>query len=614
MCGICGVINFNNKHVHQEIIITMMRKMKHRGPDDEGIYINSNIGLGFVRLSILDLSPLGHQPMFDSSKRYLIIHNGEVYNYIEIRKELLRKGYNFLSNTDTEVILNSYIEWGTEALDKFNGMWAFAIYDREKKELFCSRDRYGIKPFYYYLDKMQFIFASEIPPILEVLGSKTTPNNQSIFDYLVFNRTDQTESTFFQGIKKLQHGHLLKLDLNHLTMQPNIRRWYDLKSIVQETQPFQDAIEYRDTFSSAVGLRLRSDVPVGVCLSGGLDSSSIVSTLIKDYNKNDLNTFSAIYGIGKRGDESGFINEYKSQLQNMFFTKPDSKTFFDDHLNFILAHGEPLPTTAPYAQYKVMQLAQQNVVVTLDGQGADEQLGGYHYFFGYFYKDLLSQFRLLKLLFEIIAYLKLHKSLYGLQTFLYFLLPSKFKTSVRVGEKGYLKEEFITGYSDNNSVSSYLYNSESLNKSLLDHFEYKLEHLLKWSDRNSMHFSIESRVPFLDYRLVEKTLALSSEHIIKNGWTKHILRKAMTGILPENIRLRKDKIGFATPEDEWFREPYFKELITSLLSSVSFKNRGIIDCKEAQKLYQMHLNKEVQASKEIWKIVHLELWFREFID
>lgn len=644
MCGICGIIKFNNSTPDTEKIQKMMSVMKHRGPDDEGMFIEDNVGLGFVRLSILDLSPLGHQPMFSESKavgaeilkqvqddsaRYVIVYNGEVYNYLELRDELRTKGYEFKSNTDTEVVLNSYIEWGEDCLNKFNGMWAFAIFDREKKELFCARDRYGIKPFYYYQDEEQFIFASEIPPILSILNKKPTANNQAIFDYLVFNRTDQTEQTFFNEIKKLQHASQLTI----YNLQFRIKRWYDLRERVKNNEGFRSAEEYRALFSSAVGLRLRSDVPVGVCLSGGLDSSSIVSILLKDYAKKDLNTFSAVYKKDQFGDESEFIKLYEQSenvtlssvssraesrdegyVSRMHYTTPSAETLHNDMLTFIKAHAEPIPSTSPYAQFKVMELAKNNVVVTLDGQGADEELAGYHYFFGFYFKDLLKKFRWFRLFSEMFSYVKMHKSIYGIKTFAYFLLPKFLKTKTRVGEKGYLNSDFIRAYSKNNSIAGELYNSNTLNESLIDHFEYKLEHLLKWEDRNSMWFSLESRVPFLDYRLVEKTLASASDNKIKNGMTKYILREAMKGILPEKIRVRKDKIGFGTPQDEWFRDKIFVGLVNDILDSESFKRRKIIDTEKAKKLYQKHLNKEINISKEIWKWINLELWFRKFID
>lgn len=615
MCGICGIINLEVNSVKEISLRKMMQIMKHRGPDDEGVFIEKNVGLGFVRLSILDLSKAGNQPMASEDGRHMIVFNGEIYNYIEIREDLKQKGCTFRTNSDTEVLLAAYMEWGEDCLQRFNGMWAFVIYDKFKKKIFAARDRYGIKPFYYLQTDNYFAFASEIPPLLSLLERKPAPDQQSIFEYLVFNRSDQTERTFFDKIRKLQHGHSYCIQLTEdrgQRTEVKIKKWYDLKTNLKE--PFESPEEFRELLSSAVGLRLRSDVPVGVCLSGGLDSSSIVSILLNDYKKKDLNTFSAVYEKGQFGDETEFINEYKPFLKNMFFTTPSAETLHADLANFITAHAEPIPSTSPYAQYKVMELAKGKVVVTLDGQGADEELAGYHYFFGFFFKDLFKQMRLGKLSYEMIRYLINHHSFYGFKTFLYFLLPEKSKTRLRVDEKGYLNREFVEKHKSGNSIAGNLYNSGSLHDALLDHFEYKLEHLLKWEDRNSMWFSLEARVPFLDYRLVEKTLATQGDLIIKNGMTKHLLRESMKGNLSDKIRMRRDKVGFDTPQDDWFTKPNWRNLISEILNSRSFTGRGIINSKEAIALYQAHISGKKNASKEIWKWVHLELWHRKFID
>jgi len=607
MCGLCGIIDFNKNPIRQESLEGMLKLLKHRGPDDGGIFIDNHIGLGHVRLSIIDLSSAGHQPMFSEDGRYVIIHNGEVYNYVELKQELVSK-YNFSSNTDTEVILYAFLEWGRACLNKFNGMFAFVIYDRKEKAIFAARDRFGIKPFYYYLSDKQLIFASEIKPILLFLSPNHYPDNQIIFDYLVFNRTDQTEDTFFKDIKKLQHGHLMTIADN----KTSIQKWYDLHKSLQK--PFESTEEFKDLLSSAVGLRLRSDVPVGVCLSGGIESSSISSIIINEYEKNDLHTFSAVYGDGQKGDEKPFINCCSTFLKNMFYVYPSADTLFNDLPSFINAQGEPFGSTSIYAQYKVMELAKDHVTVLLDGQGADEQLGGYHYFFGFLFKELLQDFRMLDLSKEIICYLKNHKSLYGLNAFLFLFLPSKLKTKLRTSEKAYLTEDFKHNYSYSNSIVDNLYNSKNLQEAFLDHFEYKLEHLLKWEDRNSMWFSLESRVPFLDYRLVEKTLSLSCNQVINKGMTKHILREAMKGTVSEKIRLRKDKIGFQTPEDEWLRTKKFKELIRDIINSKLFADRGYFNAKKVKYLYAKHCNKEINISQEIWKWIELELWFNEFVD
>lgn len=616
MCGICGIIRFDNKNVQEGQIREMMRIMKHRGPDDEGVYFENNIGLGFVRLSIIDLSQAGHQPMFSKDQRYIMIFNGEIYNYIELREELIKDGFVFHTHTDSEVLLNSYIRWGEECLHRFNGMWAFTIYDRQDKKVFAARDRYGVKPFYYFQSNEYFAFASEIPPLLSLLAHKPNPDYQSIFDYLVFNRTDQTEQTFFKDIRKLQHGHFISID-QQSTIDNNklrIKKWYDLRKQVALTPGFTDAQEYRELFSSAVGLRLRSDVPVGVCLSGGLDSSSIVSVLLNDYEKSDLNTFSAVYKKGQTGDETEYINEFRLLLKNMFFTSPSAESLQKDLSEFTRAHAEPFPTTSPYAQYKVMELATSKVVVTLDGQGADEALAGYHYFFGFFFKDLLNQKRYGKLGSEMFYYLKKHRSIFGLKTFIYFLLSEDKKTNLRVNEKKYLTKNFVEKYKNSNSIVGNLYNSDNLNDALINHFEYKLEHLLKWEDRNSMAFSLEARVPFLDYRLVEKTLATAPELIIRKGITKILLRSSVNNILPEKILKRNDKIGFETPEVEWFKTPIWRNLVSEILTSNSFSERGLINPIEAIKTHNAYLSGKIIDSKEIWKWVNLELWFREYID
>lgn len=610
MCGIAGIVQFNNESPQESSLRAMMRQMKHRGPDDEGVFIEGSVGLGFVRLSIIDLSPDGCQPMVSSDGRYVLVFNGEIFNYPELRKELQDQGVRFKTKTDTEVLLNAYVFWKEDCLNHFNGMWSMVVYDREEGTVFASRDRYGIKPFYYMVNEDFFAFCSEIPPLFTLMESRPKANYQSIFDYLAFSRTDQTEETFFQEVKKLQHGTTLKLENGQISM----KRWYNLKERVSSTQGFKDPKEFRQLFSSAVGLRLRSDVPVGVCLSGGLDSSSIVSVLLKDYDKRDLETFSAVYEKGQVGDEKEFINEYRPLLKNMHFTSPDAKTLENDLMEFIIAHAEPIPSTSPYAQYKVMELAKGHVVVTLDGQGADEELAGYHYFFGFYFKDLWRNGKIARLSSEIMNYLFRHRSLYGLKSFLFFLLPEKFRTKVRVGEKGYMDAEFVKKYSSTNAISGKLYGSKTLKDSLLDHFENKLEHLLKWEDLNSMHFSLEARVPFLDYRLVEKTLASADTWAIRKGITKYILRESMKGILPEKIRMRNDKMGFGTPQDEWFREPAWQKVIEAILTSTSFKERKLIDPSAAMKKYREHVSGKINIAKEIWKWVHLELWFRTFID
>lgn len=617
MCGISGIIHLDRSPVPEPQIWDMIKAMKHRGPNDNGTFFEDGIGLGFVRLSIIDLSPAGHQPMFSHDERYVIIFNGEIFNYIEIREELKAKGHHFRTQTDTEVLIQSYVEWGEDMLHRLNGMWTFVIYDRQEKTVFGSRDRYGIKPLYYCIDGNRLIFASEIPSILAVMGRKPTADQTALFDFLIFNRTDQDENTFFTEIKKVNHGCYFKIrvtpDKGGVRQAMSIKKWYELRKELKE--PFKDPEEFREMFVSSIALRLRSDVPIGVCLSGGLDSSSIVSTMIKDFDKRDVHTFSAVYGDGQFGDESKFIHLYKDELPNMHYIMPDDKTIMADIPEMVRAHAEPIASTGPYAQYKVMELAKDHVTVTLDGQGADEMLAGYHYFFGFHFKNLLLKGKLGGMASEMFSYYRKHKSMLGLLSFILFMLPAGIRARARAMEKGYIDEEFYSAHAVNaNSIAGELYGSSTLQDALVNHFEYKLEHLLKWEDRNSMWFSLEARVPFLDHRLVERTLTMPDNMIIRDGMTKHVLREAMKGRLPEPIRMRRDKIGFGTPHDEWFRTPAFQEYIKGIIHSPSFASRGLVDVKKVQSIYEQHIRREGNHGKEIWKWLHLENWFNKFID
>lgn len=607
MCGICGIIYFDGCIVRESEIRTMMTLMKHRGPDDEGIFLEKNIGLGFVRLSIIDLSPAGHQPMVSDDGRYVTAYNGEIYNYIELRKELAEK-YCFRTGTDTEVLLNAYREWGKECLHRFNGMFAFVIYDRKTKTFFAARDRFGIKPFYYYHDKNFFVFASELKAILPFLKIKI-PNRKAIYEYLIYNRVDPGNHTFFLNIFKLPHGTRAELKNGFL----EIDRWYALQEQMKE--PFHSTREFYQTFKESIKLQLRSDVPVGVCLSGGLDSSSIVSVLIKEFNKKDINTFSAIYGTGEEADESAFINEYKMELENMHFTNPSADSLLADLRNFIYCHSEPVTALGPYAQFKVMQLAKDHVKVTLDGQGADEQLAGYHYFFASYFSELLKSAKLLNLINEMNAYTKMHGSLITIIKYLgLYLAPSFLKDRLSSISHDYIDKKFFHEAKAFSNLKHNLYNPATLAQSLLQHFEFKLEHLLKWEDHNSMWSSLEARVPFLDHHLVERTLSLPPGQIINQGNTKYILREALKGVLPEKIRVRQDKMGFVTPWDKWFKTVKIRQFTRDILHSAEFKNRNILDQAKCLNDFERFMNGKICIPKETWKWLNLELWFREFID
>lgn len=611
MCGICGIIQFDQQPVQEAPIRKMMQIMKHRGPDDEGIFIEKNVGLGFVRLSILDLTQAGHQPFKSNDGRYVIILNGEVYNYIELRETLMEKGYIFRSSTDTEVVLNGYMEWGEDCLDRFNGMWAFAIYDNKEKNIFAARDRFGIKPFYYYLDKDAFIFASDIVPLIKVRPQLARPDDSIIFDFLLTNRTNHTADIFFKEIKKLQHGHKIHIKVNENKVM--INQWYSLSE--NKHDGYSSPEEFRDDFVSAVRLQLRSDVPIGLCLSGGLDSSSIGATIAKTIGRKDIHSFSAVYGKGQKGDESEFINEFNGYIDNIHFTNPTIDSFMADMDLFITTIGEPVPGTSEYAEFKVMDLAKDYCTVILNGQGADEYMAGYHYLIGFYLKQRFIEFRWFNLLNDAYQYYKVHKSFYPLQTGVFYLLPAWLKKQFMFKKLGYIQSDFFDEYSKHrdNSIFTQLYASKTLKESFLDHFEYKFEHHLLWADKAGMRFSLETRFPFLDHHIVEKMLNTDTSLIYANGVTKVILRQAMNGTLPEKVRKRIDKVGYETPEDDWFRTEKFKELFFDIINSSSFHSRPYFNKEQVVQLYSQHLSGK-NLGKEIWKIIHLELWFRKFID
>ncbi|MBK8549838.1 MAG: asparagine synthase (glutamine-hydrolyzing) [Ignavibacteria bacterium] len=436
MCGIFGVLNFDEVSVNYSSLQDAVNIIKHRGPDDEGYAVFNtykktyeekygdtsaikkgthilsqssgvfNLALGFRRLSILDLSVNGHQPFFNNEKNICIIFNGEVYNYIEIREELISKGYSFHTGTDTEVIMNSYIEWGEDCLSRFNGMWGMALYDMRKNVLFCTRDRFGVKPFYYYKDDKRFVFASELKAIIEYFKSdssfKKEANEEIVYDYLIHSFADHTENTFIKNIKHLPPSHFLKIHNREFSLKKYFSIEINKEMGKYDAKKFERlSNEFSELMFDSVKLRLRSDVAIGTCLSGGLDSSTIVSIINKfltgDRNVNrqqigdKQKTFSAVYDDASI-DERNFIEEIvRATNCDSHYVFPDKKDldksiFAKDVDDFIYQLDEPIVSTSPFALYNVMRLAGQNkVTVLLDGQGGDETLGGYEIYFGFQY-------------------------------------------------------------------------------------------------------------------------------------------------------------------------------------------------------------------------------------
>ena len=629
MCGICGLINFDKKPVDSSVLKKINDTLSHRGPDDEGFYIEKNIGLAQRRLSILDLSPLGHQPMFYDGKNLVIVFNGEIYNYIEVREELLKLGYKFRSESDTEVILAAYREWGTDCLGKFNGMWAFVIYDRKKKLIFASRDRMGVKPFYYLYDKKKFLFASEIKAILAHPEVKALPNEKIVWDYLISGLTDHSEQTFFKGIKELRGGYYLILKNNKL----QIKKYWDLNpdKKAENLNDFDFQKKFQELFLDSVRLRLRSDVPIGTCLSGGLDSSAIVCA-INDFLKKEgkiaqigqwQKTFSAAYDDKKYKDcdERKYIDEviHKTKAKS-YLIFPSGKKLVDEIEEVIYHQDYPFCSTSIYAQWNVFRLAKQNgMKVMLDGQGSDELLAGYHPYFGIYFSELLRKFNIPRLIYESIMYSRKHdRPVSG-------IFKDLFLGLARRGILGGIASRFMKNQwpeydvfepSWKNKFPSHTFDrptGDFLKDGLHNHLKYSITSLLRYEDRDSMAFGIESRVPFLDYRFVEFVYSLADNQKIRHGETKWIMREALKGVLPEKIRTRQDKIGFATPEEYWMKEELGKEM-KKVFASEKFQSRGFFQKGKAVELFNRYLKGEIKNYPLFWRLYNYEMWMRVFID
>ncbi len=614
MCGING-FNWNDKAK----IACMNSVIKHRGPDDEGVLTGDSVSLGHVRLSILDLTSAGHQPMSNEDETLWITCNGEIYNCYELRKDLLRKGHIFKSMTDTEVIIHAYEEYGIECVDKFNGMWAFCIFDKTKNVLFLSRDRFGIKPLYYYFDGERFVFSSEISGILQH-GIKIEPNNDVVFDFLYYNLTDHTEDTFFKSIKRLIPSNNLVFNLESKTVQ--LQRYYDLERKIGTER--NDIQKTRDLFRDAVQKTLLSDVPVGSCLSGGIDSSAIVLAMEamkkrESYtlNGSKIKTFSLTFP-GQLVDESRYQQEIRTLIDSdHYFTSPYPGDLISDIYDLIHTQEEPFTGTSVYGQYRVMKLARENnIKVLLDGQGADEILAGYHYFLGFYYYELLRNLKVLKLMKEVKEYLSKSGSFLPVLFLFMRVLPVFLKKLLYIHYKNtFLSQDFVKDHKHRIDIR---WNISTLNEALVKSvLIYSLPHLLRFEDKNSMRFSIESRVPFLDYRFVEYALSTPADYKIHKGVTKYGFRKANKSVLPTSILCRFDKIGFSTPEEDWLKNEKVKKFVMSVINSESFKSREYWDWSKVKETYKRTLagkSPKWFVGTDIWRCVSVELWMRIFID
>ncbi|MBC6367462.1 asparagine synthase (glutamine-hydrolyzing) [Algoriphagus sp. AK58] len=595
MCGIAGIISENSSKVAKEYLVKMTNAIIHRGPDGSGHWISDNqkVGFGHRRLSILDLSESGAQPMHYLD-RYTLTFNGELYNYLEIRSDLIKKGYTFRSQSDSEVLLALYDLKKEKCLQDLDGMFAFAIYDNLTDEVFCARDRFGEKPFFYTEYDGAFFFASEMKEFWAV-GIDKVPDFEMIFNYLQFDLLDNNSDlgqTFFKNVRKLPPSHYLIFKNGKYF----IKKYWDINPGYQQTQiGIKEAKEkFKSLFFESVNRRLRSDVLVGSSLSGGLDSSLVVCAmdhLLKDHPESIQNTFSARFRDYHK-DEGFYIQKVKERTRITSHEVYSEINDLDELLDKIYHHQEePFGSASILVQYQVYELAKKKgVTVLLDGQGADEILAGYHPFFTTYFNeikkrsgDLFNK--------EFAAYTQLHEGnsinakipkpgfIQAIATYFPGLVNrvGRKMLNLKLQNTSLMSEDFFSSFRGK-PHNYFNVNPGNLNSHLyFSTFEVGLPTLLRYADRNSMAHSREVRLPFLSHELVEFIFQLPAELKIKEGWTKYIMRLAFEDLLPQEITWRKDKIGFEPPQKSWMENPKTKEKIRSareILSKEGILKKG----------------------------------------
>jgi asparagine synthase (glutamine-hydrolysing) len=612
MCGICG---FNS--VNDTTLTKMLELIKHRGPDSKGTYVAQNFSLGHTRLSIIDLRTIANQPMtyVVGNKEYVIVFNGEIYNFQEIKDKLLEKKYLFKTNGDTEVILAAYAEWGEKCVDYFEGMWAFAIHDVAKETILISRDKIGIKPVYYYFENGIFGFSSEIKPLL-LLNKKIKPNDTAIFDFLYYDRNKHCEQTFFDGVYILLPGHNLTYDIKRGKIA--ILKYYNLEAVLQLSKKditFEEAKKLVEKeLNHSITKMMVSEVPICASLSGGLDSSGIACAMHNQKYK-DLKLYSLVFK-GKPIDESKY-QEFVAQktgyeLNQITF---DETQIFDELNDLLQTHEEPFEGLARFGQFKIMEkIHQDGIKVVLDGQGADESYLGYPVYFGIYLRELFYAGRLIRFIRESVQYYKNFKNVEPLLFFMQSVIPKNIVHKLWTSRKKFLSREFTKAYSHRKLLDTIWHEKKVKNFSISTLLVYPLQMLLIYGDKNSMRWSIESRVPFCEHKMVELGVSLPTTYKIRDGKTKNVLKEALKSLLPSQIYDRKDKIGFKTPDGDLLRSTRGKAELTKLLADVNFQNRTYWNVAYIQKMIQDHQDKKADHGTTLWRIIIVERWFNLFFD
>ncbi len=623
MCGIVGYLKLNGETVDTNIIESMCQTIVHRGPDDVGSYIKDNIGIGMRRLSIIDLET-GKQPISNENNSLYIVFNGEIYNYKELRPDLVTKGHTFKTNSDTEVILHLYEEYSEGCLKYLNGMFAFAIWDEKNKELFCARDRLGIKPFYYMLDKNRLIFGSEIKAILEEKNLDLELDLEALSQYLAFEFIP-FPGTLIQSIKKLPPGHFLYADSSGV----KIRQYWSAEEIEEKERSEEETVEELESLlRDSVRLRLRSDVPFGAFLSGGIDSSSIVGQMT-----GLLDSKPKTFSIGFH-DKSYNELSYAAQVAGLFGTdhtdqviEPSAIDLIENLINYM---DDPIGDFSIFPTYLVSRLAREKVKVILSGDGGDELFGGYDTYIAqklYRYYSLIP-FHLRKYIIQPLANIlpptekkkgvinKIKRFVGGTSMpeqydhfrWMIFLRPEEnnhiFSDEVSRSIDAGSAFSFITRYLDKNRLCG-------INRSMyLDIKTYLVDNILVKVDRMSMATSLEARVPFLDHRVVEFALSIPQDLKIKNFKTKYVLKKMTEKMLPDNV-INKPKQGFSIPMKNWLKGPV-KPMMTDMLSYDRIEKQGIFNPDYIETMMKDHLDNRMNNSHQIWSLMLFQLWMERF--
>jgi asparagine synthase (glutamine-hydrolysing) len=639
MCGVAGILYQDGRIPEERMLRQMAAALRHRGPDGEGVYRCRNLGLVHTRLSILDLSENGRQPMFLPGGDLGVVFNGEIYNFVELRRELEALGARFVSTSDTEVILWAYRTWGVACFARFNGMWALALWDARRQELILSRDRFGVKPLYYAACNGALLFASEAKGLTASGEFSLRPDEVWLHQFVTVGHVDSGSETFFDGVKMFPRASYAVV--RGLEVRP-VRYWELDLGRCRQSYDYADPVgQFRALFCDAVKVRLRSDVPVGSCLSGGLDSSAIVGVASRQLPAGTrMHTFSSIYREPEYA-EGQFIKAVVEQSgAQPHYLYPGPEDAMDLALLGTHTMERPCPGPTLISQLHVMREAHRHVKVVLDGQGSDEYLAGYHPFLVPYLASLWERMRRRP---SLGTRWKFWQSLFNVAG-VGCTNPFAWETlaTLRQRDPGSRTLRWLSKLVPGRPAPPYTgtpmpplihpafaqrmqgrelpplvveqpFEDELDNLLYAQFFYHSIPMLLMIEDANSMAFSIEARLPFMDYRLVEFVFGLDLEWKVRGWRTKYVQRQALGDFLPRSVRRRRDKKGYPTPYAVWLRGP-LREQVHAVLLSSSLAERGIFNPEALAWLWETHQSGRLDVSWQIYKVLSTELWFRTFMD